>query len=63
MIERLKQVPSFLRGELIVLKVDASTQTLTVDAGNKNAEELKKAANSLFKTVYKLSSLNRKVTT
>lgn len=59
MIKRLKQVPSFLRGELIVLQVDASTESLKVDAGNKSAAELKKAANTLFKKVYNLSNAKK----
>ena len=61
MFNRLKQIPSFLRGELIVLKVDTKKEKLTVDAGNSNAEDLKKAANSLFKTAHNLnmSSLSK----
>lgn len=59
MINRLKQIPSFLRGDLIVLNVDKHNQKLIVDAGNKTPDELKTAANTLFKTAYNLGSLRK----
>jgi hypothetical protein len=59
MINRLKQIPSFLKGDLIVLKVDKASDKLTVDAGNKTADELKTAANTLFRTAYNLSNLSK----
>lgn len=59
MINRLKQIPSFLRGDLIVLKVDKENSKLTVDAGNKSAEELRTAANTLFRTAYNLSNVGK----
>lgn len=59
MFNRWKQVPSFLRGELIILQVDQSSEKLTVDAGNSTAEDLKKAATSLFKTAHNLGTLKK----
>jgi hypothetical protein len=56
MLHRLMQIPSFLKGELIVLKVDKSKDKLTVDAGNQSVDELKTAANSLFKAAYNLEN-------
>lgn len=59
MINRLLQIPSFLRGELIVLKVDRKNDKLTVDAGNQTVDELKTAANTLFRTAYNLSNVSK----
>lgn len=53
MLKRLIQIPSFLKGELIVLKVDKNK--LTVDAGTRSHDELKSAATTLFKKAYNLS--------
>ncbi len=56
MLNRLMQIPAFLKGELIVLRVDKKGEKLTVDAGNKSAAELKTAATTLFKKAYNLGS-------
>lgn len=53
------QIPSFLKGELIVLKVDKGNDKLTVDAGNQSPDELKTAANTLFRQAYNLSNLSK----
>ena len=59
MLQRIREIPSFLRGEFIVLKVDKQNDKLTVDAGNTSPEELKTVANTLFKKAYRLSNLSR----
>lgn len=59
MLRRLKQIPEFLRGELIVLKVDRANNKLTVDAGNTSVDELKTVANTLFKQAYNLSNIRK----
>lgn len=56
MLERIKQLPGFLRGDFIVLKVDKENNKLTVDAGNKTEEDLRTAANTLFKRAYKIAT-------
>jgi hypothetical protein len=57
MLRRLKLIPKFLRGDLIV--VDKSSNKLTVDAGNTTVEELKTVANTLFRQAYNLSNLRK----
>lgn len=58
MLKRLMQIPSFLKGEFIVLRVERDIDKLNVDAGNSSPDELKKVATTFFKNAYDLPTLS-----
>lgn len=54
MLNRIRKILSFVRGDFIIVILDNERQKLIVDAGNNSKEQLKKVANTLFKSAHNI---------